>query len=93
MALEPNGQRYQISVGNQLTSKREIKDVRKVFVKAKSIARGKPDYVVTDGLKAYQDAFKKEFFTLKGPRIKHVRPAGIAKRKNNNVVESFSRKL
>lgn len=44
-------------------------------------------YVVTDGLHSYEDAFKKEFFTLRSPRTQHVRLAGIAKRENNNTVE------
>ena len=40
-----------------------------------------------DGLQAYKDAFKKEFYTNKSPRTKHVRNAGIAKKNNNNRVE------
>jgi len=44
---------------------REIKDARKSFAKAKQIAKGKPEIVITDGLQSYIDAFKKEFFTLR----------------------------
>jgi len=43
--------------------------------------------VVTDGLRAYQDAITKEFFTLKAPRTEHVRIPNIRDRSNNNMVE------
>jgi len=43
--------------------------------------------VVTDGLRAYQDAIPKEFFTMKGPRTQHVRIPNIRDRSNNNMVE------
>jgi len=45
--------------------------------------------VVTDGLRAYQDAIPKEFYTLKGPRTQHVRIPNIRDRSNNNMVERF----
>jgi len=40
----------------------EIEDARRVFAEAKALAKIKPAFVVTDGLRAYQDAFNKEFF-------------------------------
>jgi len=74
-------------LASQISSKREIEDARRVFAEAKALAKVKPAFVVTDGLRAYQDAFNKEFFTLRNPRTEHVRLAGIAKRENNNMVE------
>jgi len=43
--------------------------------------------IVTDRLRAYQDAIPKEFFTMKGPRTQHVRIPNIRDRSNNNMVE------
>jgi len=43
--------------------------------------------VVTDGLRAYQDAIPKEFYTMKAPRTEHVRIPNIRDRSNNNMVE------
>jgi len=74
-------------LASQISKKREIEDARKVFAEAKTVANNKPDFVVTDGLRAYQDAFNKEFFTLRSPRTQHVRLAGLAKADNNNMVE------
>jgi transposase-like protein len=47
----------------------------------------RPMAVVTDGLRAYQDAIPKEFFTLKNPRTEHVRIPNIKDRSNNNMIE------
>lgn len=54
---------------------------------ASSISRTRPMAVVTDGLRACQDAITKEFFTLKSPRTEHVRVPNIRDRSNNNMVE------
>jgi transposase-like protein len=73
----------------QLSKSREIPDARKVFAEAKDIAKVKPQIVVTDGLRAYEDAFNKEFFTLRKPRTKHLRLASIRDKVNNNPIERF----
>lgn len=61
--------------------------MQKTFAKAKQIAKGKPQVMVTDGLHSCIDAFKKEFFTLRNPRTKHIRKARFIDRTNNNIVE------
>jgi transposase-like protein len=43
--------------------------------------------IVTDGLRAYEDAISKEFYTMKAPRTEHVRIPNIRDRSNNNMVE------
>ena len=45
--------------------------------------------MVTDGLRSYQKAFKKEFFTLRNPRTKHIRNVGFRDKTNNNKIERF----
>ena len=74
-------------LATHVSQTREIKDARKPFAKAKEIAKGKPKIMVTDGLKAYMDAFKKEFFTLRNPRTKHLRKPRFIDGTNNNIVE------
>jgi transposase-like protein len=75
-------------LASTISKSREIEDARKTFQIAKNRAKTKPQTVTTDGLRAYQDAFKKEFFTLRNPRTEHIRSAGIrASRKNNNNIE------
>jgi transposase-like protein len=74
-------------LASQLSQKREIEDAREVFAEAKALAKVQPTFVVTDGLRAYQDAFNKEFFSLRSPRTIHVRLAGLRKETNNNIIE------
>ena len=74
-------------LASQVSEKREVSDARKAFQKAKQTAKNKPEVMVTDGLQSYIKAFKKEFFTLKNPRTKHVRKPRFVDRTNNNIVE------
>jgi transposase-like protein len=46
-----------------------------------------PKVFVTDGLPAYHDAFKKEFWTLKNPRIKHVKEIHLKSQVVNNNIQ------
>jgi transposase-like protein len=80
-----NQSRYWLAT--QITEKREIADARKVLAQASSVSQARPMVVVTDGLRAYQDAITKEFFTVKVPRTEHVRIPNIRGRSNNNMVE------
>ena len=70
-----------------VSRKRKIKDARRIFQKAKEIAETKPDIVVSDGLQSYTRAFKKEFYTLRKPRVEHVRMPRFTDPINNNIVE------
>ena len=70
-----------------LSKGREIRNARKAFAEAKRNLKEKPMQVVTDGLWSYVDAVKKEFFTLRKPRTKHIRLANFEDKVNNNLVE------
>ena len=65
-------------------------DARKLFQMAKRVTGKKPETLITDGLKAYMDAFKKEFWTLRNPRTKHIRHIKIIGDKNNNKMERLN---
>ena len=74
-------------LASQISQRREVRDARSVFQNAKRVANGKPEIMVTDGLKAYIKAFKKEFYTLRNPRTKHIRKPRFVDKANNNIVE------
>jgi len=76
-------------ISNHISQGREIGDARAIFAKAKRMVGTKPDFVVTDGLQSYRDAFKKEFFTLRNPRTQHIRNVGFRDKTNNNRIERF----
>lgn len=74
-------------LASKITEKRETVDARNVLAEARNLAKIKPFAVVTDGLRAYQHAITKEFYTMKAPRTQHVRVPNIRNRSNNNMVE------
>jgi putative transposase len=74
-------------LATHVSENREASDARMVFQKAKEMAKEKPEVIITDGLQSYIEAFKKEFWTLKNPRTKHIAKAGIRGRTNNNIIE------
>jgi transposase-like protein len=77
-------------LASQISDKREIEDARRLFQKAKERIKGqKVEKVVSDGLRSYQNAFKKEFFTLHKPRTEHIRHIRLAGEVNNNLIERF----
>jgi putative transposase len=65
-------------------------DARKLFQMAKEVTGKKPDTMITDGLPAYHDAYKKEFWTLRNPRTKHIRHIKLKGDYNNNKMERLN---
>jgi len=65
-------------------------DARKLFQMAKKVTGKKPETLITDGLQSYHHAYKKEFWTLKGPRTEHIRHIKIQGDMNNNKMERLN---
>ena len=66
-------------------------DARKLFQLAKKVTGKKPMTLITDGLPAYHDAYKKEFWTARKPRTEHIRHIKIkGDYANNNKMERLN---
>lgn len=65
-------------------------DARTLFALGKKLMGKKPMTIITDGLRAYHEAYKKEFWTLKGPRTEHINTIRIRGDMNNNKMERFN---
>jgi transposase-like protein len=65
-------------------------DARQLFQMAKRVTGKKPMTLITDGLPAYHDAYKKEFWTTAKPRTEHIRHIKIKGDMNNNKNERFN---
>jgi len=65
-------------------------DARRLFQLGKQIAGKRPLTLITDGLSAYHEAYKKEFRTMKAPRTKHIQHITIRGDRNNNKMERFN---
>lgn len=74
-----------------ITVERNIEDARLAFQTAKNAAQDeRPSVVVTDGLKSYGPAFRREFYSDR-QNTEWVRAAGLrAIRQNNNLVERLN---
>jgi transposase-like protein len=69
---------------------RGIDDARAVFQEAKKIAPNKPKAIIHDGLASYNEAFQKEFFTLKNPRTINIRSVSVRHEGLNSKVERLN---
>jgi transposase-like protein len=74
----------------QVTETRYIKDARKPLSKAKEVTNVRPDAIVTDGLMAYKDAIKAEYYGLGRIQNPHVRLKDFETKPNNNILERLN---
>jgi transposase-like protein len=65
-------------------------DARTLFQLGMKVAGKKPLTLITDGLPAYHQAYKSEFFTATTPRTRHIRHITIRGDRNNNKMERFN---
>ena len=87
-ALMDDETRYWIA--QEVAESKYKHDTRKLFQLAKKVTGNKPMTLITDGLPAYNDAYKKEFWTLRNPRTKHIRHIKIRGDMNNNKMERLN---
>jgi len=66
-------------------------DARELFQLGVKATGKKPMTIITDGLPAYHDAYKKEFWTLKkATRTEHINAIKLSGDMNNNKMERFN---
>jgi len=65
-------------------------DARNLLRISKELMGKKPLTFITDGLFAYNEAYKKEFYTTKYPRTQHIRHITIRGDHNNNKMERIN---
>jgi transposase-like protein len=77
-------------IAQEVAESKYSHDARKLFQMGMKVTGKKPQTLITDGLPAYNEAYKKEFWTLKNPRTEHVRHITIRGDRNNNKMERFN---
>lgn len=65
-------------------------DARMLFEIGKKATGKQPMTIITDGLPAYHDAYKKEFWTQRKPRTEHINAIKLRGNMNNNKMERFN---
>jgi transposase-like protein len=78
-------------IAQEVASSKYKHDARKLFQLAKDATGKKPLTIITDGLPAYHDAYKKEFWTRrKDIRTEHINTIKIQGDRNNNKMERLN---
>lgn len=77
-------------IAQEVAESKQKHDARQLFQLGKKIPGKQPRILITDGLPTYHEAYKKEFWTLKGPRTEHVNTIRLRGDMNNNKMERFN---
>ena len=85
--LMDNTTRFWIS--SKISQTKTVNDARVVFRDAKSKSP-KPLAIVHDGLGSYDEAFKKEYFTLKSPKTQNIRSVSVRHKGLNQKIERLN---
>jgi putative transposase len=73
-------------ISSMVSQQREAADARAVFGDSKK-KTNHTKAIIHDGLKSYDEAFQKEYFTLKNPRVKNIRSVSVRHDGLNSKVE------
>jgi putative transposase len=68
-------------------------DARHLFEMGRELMGKRPLTLITDGLPAYHEAYKKEFWTQQSPRTEHINAVHFRGDRNNNKMERFNGEL
>lgn len=87
-ALMDDETRYMIA--QEVADTKYAHDARNLFAEGKKVTGITPEVLIADGLRAYHDAFNKEFFTNQGPRSHHINTIKLKGNMNNNKMERIN---
>lgn len=76
-------------ISSVVSQRREVTDARRVFQDTKQ-KTARPKAIIHDGLRSYDEAFNKEYFTNTNPRVKNIRSISVRNEGLNSVVERLN---
>lgn len=77
-------------IAQQVADTKYTADVRPLFQEGKEVAGKRPAVLISDGAPNFHIAYKKEFFTLKNPKTKHIQHIRLQGDHNNNKMERMN---
>jgi putative transposase len=77
-------------IAQEVAETKYTHDARTLFRISKQLMGKQPKTIITDGLMSYHDAYKKEYWTLKGPRTEHIRKITFGGKHENNKMERMN---
>jgi putative transposase len=77
-------------IAQQVAHTKYTEDVRPLFKEAREFAGKKPMTLISDGAHNFEEACRREYYTMAMPKTKHVRHIHISGDKNNNKMERLN---
>ncbi len=77
-------------IAQQIADNKGVSDVRPLFREAREVAGKKPKVLITDGAWNFVEARRKEFWSMKGERVQHVRDINFKGEPHNNKMERMN---
>lgn len=76
-------------ISSKISQRREVEDARAVFRDAKDKTMT-PKAIIHDGLQSYDEAYQKEYFTRRNPRVKNIRSISVRNQGLNSRIERLN---
>lgn len=77
-------------IAQQVGDSKYTEDIKPLLQKGKELTGKKPLALISDGARNFHEAYKKEFFTVKTPRTRHVSHIRLQGDHNNNKMERMN---
>jgi putative transposase len=77
-------------IAQEVLDRKYTADINPLFKKGKEVTGKRPNTLISDGARNFNDAFKSEFFTISNPRTKHIRHVRWQGDHNNNKMERMN---
>jgi putative transposase len=77
-------------IAQQVADKKNTSDIQPLFREGKEIVGKRPSVLISDGANNFHVAYKKELFTIKNPRTKHIKHIRFKGDYNNNKMERMN---
>ena len=77
-------------IAQQVADRKNTSDVQPLFREGKVVAKKKPNILISDGAPNFHDAYKKEYWTVKNPRTKHIQHIRLQGDVHNNKMERLN---
>lgn len=77
-------------IAQQVADTKYTQDVRPMLKEGAEFAGKKPDVLISDGARNFQEAYRKEYWSNVAPRTSHIQHIHIAGDHNNNKMERLN---
>ena len=77
-------------IAQQVADTKYTANINPLFKEGKELTGKRPNTLIRDGAPNFNDAFKKEFFTVSNPRTRHIKHTRLKGNHNNNKMERFN---